>query len=182
MCRQGLFRPPPEAPCLPYKSLPLHPVLPPLHQPCPAPHAIVFHSAALPSSAQVPCSSSTNLQKFAEPPALVSDWPRLPRDRCTLRSRPPIGRLLSGRSASCSETAGLKISASRQSMFMAASRQSPNCVNRPRGCLVCVCRVGRTALCERSPTCRFPDGPAVARGNSKILRNYSFHCLYTFSP
>ena len=139
MCWQGLFRPttpPPEAPCLPYKSSPLHPVLPPLHQPCPALHAIVFHSAALPSSAQVPCSPSTNLQKFAEPPALVSDWPRLPRDRCTLRSRPPIGRLLSGRSASCSETAGLKISASRLSMFMAASRQSPNCVSRPWGCLI----------------------------------------------
>ena len=50
-----------------------------------------------------------NLQKFAEPRVLASDWPRKSRDRCTRQCWPLIGRLVSGQKCILqNETAGLK--------------------------------------------------------------------------
>ena len=50
-----------------------------------------------------------NLQKFAEPRVLASDWSRKSRDRCTRQCWPLIGRLVSGQKCTLqNETAGLK--------------------------------------------------------------------------
>ena len=124
-----------------------------------------------------------NLQKFAEPRVLASDWSRKSRDRCTRQCWPLIGRLVSGQKCTLqNETAGLKTFKAISSVY--------RCGISTKSCVSCwpgLCAVfsvqlrGLTLpLFARSTTCRFSD-VSVARSNSNIHTAHFFILIFLSS-
>ena len=122
-----------------------------------------------------------NLQKFAEPRVLASDWSRKSRDRCTHQCWPLIGRLVSGQKCTLqNETAGLKTFKAISSVYQCGI-STKSCVSSCPGlCAVLSVQLrGLTLpLFARSTTCRFSD-VSVARSNSNI---HTAHFLIFFYP
>ena len=124
----------------------------------------------------------TNLQKFAEPRVLASDWLRKSRDRCTLQCWPLIGRLVSGQKCTLqNETAGLKTFKAISSVYQCGI-STKSCVSSCPGlCAVLSVQLrGLTLpLFARSTTCRFSD-VSVARSNSNIHTTHFLIFILSF--